>query len=389
LIKSAVSNAIDGDVISLPEGEFAFDSNVVIRKLISFRGAGIGKTILYRPEYIPDILLDTNTTWNGMLKFVISNNTTNNIVVSDITFKSKYPSIVSGDTGSLAKDFGIIMFKCTDFIITRCRFEYFGNAAIEVTHSDTLARGLIFNNEFYHNSKGFDGNGLGYGVAVYGDNDKWITDPNFGSDNFIFIEDNVFDFHRHAIAAGGAALYVARRNIILNSFIYHAIDTHDGNIITGGNPGNGNYFSTRAVEVYDNTITNTKFKNGTPIVPGHSATELTERAIAIRGAEALVYNNTISGFRFGCGINIENKPPDSTYTYPIPYTTGFQSGVLFDSLHTGIYPDTGKGDLFYWGNNFTPYYNDTNSYSLHNYQFKYFKLHRDYHTVLKPLYTAY
>lgn len=386
-ILQVYNTANNGDVINLPPGIFVFNKNIVIRKLISFKGAGIGKTILYRSESVPDDSLNQdNGSWTGMLKFVISKTTPSNIVVSDITFKSKYPSIVQGDTGSLAKDIGIVMFKSVDFIITRCRFEYFGRAAVSVDHTDSLAGGLICNNEFYHNSKGFDGNELGYGVEVYGDNDKWIDSVTFGSNNFIFIEDNIFDHHRHAIAAGGAGLYVARHNNIINSFIYHAVDTHDGK---GGTPSNGNFYSTRAIEVYNNIITNTKYRNGNLIDPGNSIDTLTERAIAIRGAEAVVFNNTISGFRFGCGINIVNKPADSLYKYPIPYTTGFKSGELFGASHTGIYADSGKGDLFYWNNSFTPRISDTSSKNLANYQPEYFKLNRDFHTVAKPGYNSY
>ena len=47
LIQQAVDSADDGDVIILPEGEFAINETVLITKFISIKGQGILKTILY------------------------------------------------------------------------------------------------------------------------------------------------------------------------------------------------------------------------------------------------------------------------------------------------------------------------------------------------------
>lgn len=324
-----------------------------------------------------------------MFKFNINKNVSSNISVAGITFKSKIPSASKNDGGSLADDVGINIINCVDFVIAHCRFEYFGNAAVSITHTDTLARGLICKNEFYHNAKGYDGLGLGYGVVVYGANKKWITDPKFGTANFIFIEDNSFDYHRHAIAAGGCALYVARYNTITNNIISgnsstHAIDAHEAR---GGSLRSGNYFSTRAIEVYNNTIINTTFHDGTPIVKGQKVDKLIERAIIIRGGEAVIYNNTIKGYRFGGGINIDDLPWGSAY--PIPYSAGYLSGKTLGSNHSGTNSTQSAGDVFYWGNKFTPYDNSKDSKDFYNYDPQYFIQGRDYHLVPKPGYTPY
>jgi len=388
-ISSAVNSAADGDLIVVPAGTFVFNKNVVITKFISFKGAGIGKTVFYRDKSVADNLLSTNTSWETILKFNINKDIPSNITVSGITFKSKSPSLVAGDGGSLAADMGIQLINCVDFVIYNCRFEYFGNAAISVFHRDTIARGLICKNEFYRNAKGFDGLGLGYGVVLYGENKKWMATPKFGSANFIFIEDNTFDYHRHAIAAGGCALYVARYNTITNNIISqfsttHAIDAHEAR---GGSLGGENYFSTRAIEAYNNTIINTTFHDGTPIVPGQSVSKLIERAIAIRGGEAVLYNNTIKGYRFGGGIDLVSIPWGSTY--PIPYSAGYLSGLALGATHTGTSTSQGAGDVFYWGNKFTSYDNYSKSVDFYNYQTKYFTQNRDFHLVAKPGYTPY
>jgi len=324
-----------------------------------------------------------------MFYYNINKTTPSNISVTGITFRSKNPSKVKGDGGSLASDVGIRFFHCADFVVAYCRFEYFGNAAIAILHTDTIARGLICKNQFYRNAKGFDGLGLGYGVVVYGDNNKWVPNPKFGSNNFIFIENNTFDYHRHAIAAGGCGLYVARYNTITNNIIAqdnstHAIDAHEAR---GGKLGNGNYFSTRAIEVYNNTILNTTFYGGKPIVSGQKASMLIERAIAIRGGEAVVYGNTIKGYRFGGSVGIAVFPWGTNY--PLPYSTGYLSGLALGAKHLGTNATQSNGDVFYWGNKYTPYDASQESKFFYNYDPAYFIEGRDFHLVAKPGYAVY
>lgn len=387
-IYAALGSAIDGDIIAIPQGTFVFNKNIVISKFISFKGEGIGRTVLYRSESVSDATLSSSNSWDTMLKFSINKSVPSYISVSGITFKSKMPSLVPGDSGSVASDIGIKFINCLDFIVTNCRFEYFGNGAVAVSHTDTLARGLISKNEFYHNAKGFNGLGLGYAIVVYGENKKWITNPGFGSKNFIFIEDNTFDMHRHAIAAGGCGLYVARYNTISNNIVTenvsnHAIDTHAAR---GGALGNTNYYSTRAIEVYNNTIVNTTFDDKTPITAGQSVKRLMERAIAIRGGEAVVYNNIIKGYRFGGAIFTDEIPFGTSY--PIPYSPGYLSGLALGSSHTGTTTSRSNGDLFYWGNTFTAYIDPQNrsSQDFYNYQPQYYQENRDFHLTAKPGY---
>jgi hypothetical protein len=388
-INTALRTALDGDILCLPEGVFIFNKSIIVSKFISFKGAGIGKTILYRSPTVPDSLLSFDDQWNVMFCFNINKTMQSNISVTGITFRSKNPSITKGDGGSLASDIGIRFIKCVDFVVSHCRFEYFGNGAVSVVHSDTLARGLICKNEFYRNAKGFDGLGLGYGVVVYGDNNQWVSNPKFGSNNFIFIESNTFDYHRHAIAARGCGLYVARYNTITNNIISqdnstHAIDAHEAR---GGKLGNGNYFSTRAIEVYNNTILNTTFYGGKPIVSGQKASMLIERAIAIRGGEAVVYGNTIKGYRFGGSVGIAVFPWGTNY--PLPYSPGYISGSALGANHSGTNVSQGNGDAFFWGNKFTPYDNLPESNVFYNYDPSHFVLGRDYHVQAKPGYVPY
>src|SRR4051812_5394535 len=336
-IQSAVSGAVNGDIIELPAGQFIVNKSVVITKFISIKGQGMTQTILYRSESTPDATLSNDGNWRGIFRYNINSSVSSGIVVSDLTLKSKKPSLATGDGLSVAADIGIEMSKCIDFIITRCHFEYFGNGAVSVLHDDNLASGLIYGNEFVHNCKGYDALGLGYGVVIYGTNTAWVTDPKFGTGNFIFIEDNVFDYHRHSVAAGGCALYVFRYNTVKNNVAgntAHAIDAHEARLEAGYN-----YYSSRAIEVYKNTIVNTLFKDGTtncpdgtPLVAGKSPGWLVECAIRTRGGEALIHDNSIEGYRFGVGL----VTPKLTTTYPSPYQQGYTSAVKYGASHTGV-----------------------------------------------------
>lgn len=389
-IQAAVNGAIKGDVIELPAGQFYVNSNVLINKFVSIRGAGIGKTILYRLESAPDDYLSSNINWRGIFRFNINSTSKSGIVVADITFKSKKPSVIDGDGLSLAADIGVEMVNCVDFVITRCRFENFGNGAVSVMHDDSIVGGLIFKNEFFHNVKGIDGLGLGYGVVIYGANKKWLNNPRFGSSNFIFVEDNVFDYHRHSIAAGGCALYVFRYNTVKNNVAAntaHAIDAHEASLTAGDN-----YYSTRAIEVYNNNIINTTFKdgtkniaNGTPIISGKNVAWLVECAIRTRGGEALIHDNYIEGYRFGVGL-INTL----TAKYPCSYQQGYLSGLRYGATHTGVDADKGSGDVFIWSDKFKLYDTKSNqNVYFYNYSPNYIKEERDYHLSAKPSYTTY
>jgi hypothetical protein len=384
-LQAAIDTARDGDELHLPEGAFTIYKTVRIHKFISIHGAGMGKTLLSRPENMPDSILASDS-MKCLFRFAIQREEFSHILISDICFQGKHPCVHTGDGGSLAPDIGLEFIRCLGFTVTHCRFENFGNAAISVTHSDRKVNGLISKNQFYHNVKGPEGLGLGYGIAIFGENNEWTPLPGFGTSNFIFVEDNTFSFHRHAIAAGGCGRYVFRHNTVLNNCIGRhsgqAIDAHEARQKPGLN-----YYSTRAVEIYDNRIINTTFKDGSPIVSGRNAKDLVENAILIRGGEALIHDNTIEGYRFGIGlINFEATASDR---YPLFTQPGYASAIKYGSTHTGADSIYGDGDLFVWNNNFSPYQSIDTSSMFYNYQPIYFKEGRDYHLQPKPLYRPY
>jgi hypothetical protein len=376
-ILTAVNKAVDGDTIMLPGGNFVFSGTITISKCVSIQGKGIAKTVLYRSETVADASLT-----GPIFNFVINRDTASHLIISGITFKSKKPADLNNLNGSLAIDQGIQIKNAVDFIITNCRFENFGFAGITIYHKDNLARGLICNNQFYHNFKG-DHRGYGFGVDIEGGNSTWIPVVNFGTNNFIYIEENTFDYHFQAINGNTGALFVARYNKINNNWIDAAINMHEAY-----KPGT---FPCRAAEIYYNTINATKFGNGSSksldIVPGHSKDELFVVAISPKGGDALIYNDTISGYQYAIHVTAFPKYFNDI-NYPVHYNLGYKSGVKYGIDDLGVSKDRGDGDGFFWNNTLVTYQGYIPKLFV-NWQPTWLKEERDYHFSAKPGYVPY
>jgi hypothetical protein len=382
-LQAAVDTASPGDIVLLPAGEFYLDGRVIIDKFINIRGRGYqeGGTKLYRREEISD---DQLNSWGTMLQFRCNSDEPSHIVLSDIHFKGKNPSLIPGDGGSTVNDYGVQFRYCVDFVVARNKFEHFGFAAVYVLHRDTLSRGLVAENEFFQNlniEPDSDGFNLGYGVVIYGEDETWIPDPQFGSENFIFIEDNIFIEHRHSVACGGTGRYVFRKNRVIDNLVSSAVDAHGGGMW-------GNTLSSRAFEVYENDIHNTRFEDGTPINPSSpngSCSDLAYFAIHFRGGEGVVYNNRIEGFRYGVSITTE-----ITGAYPVITQIGYKSALELGPSHSGIEPPASDGDIFIWGNEYIPYDEISCNQPFRNFREDLLKEGRDYHLEIpKPNYSPY
>ena len=93
-------------------------------------------------------------------------------------------------------------------------------------------------------------NNYGYGIIVGAEsnaNKQWISDPEFGSNKFVFIENNYFRETRHALTGSSNAKYVFRFNKVEDNWVTKAIDMH-------GAGDFNNVFSSRAAEIYNNNI---------------------------------------------------------------------------------------------------------------------------------------
>ncbi|MBD3279117.1 MAG: hypothetical protein GF390_00205, partial [Candidatus Pacebacteria bacterium] len=414
VIQNAVDSASDGDVIVLPAGEFVLTQRVSITgKFVSIRGQGsdTGGTKLYRPNTVSDNDLEGDQ-WRYMFKFSCNSTQPSNIIVADIYFQGKNPGSDPQNPNSSAEDYGLGFVDCVDFVVAKNKLEYFGRAGILVDHQPNLASGLIFDNQFIHNVK-WDPTitqnrkvTLGYGILLYSSSaTSWANSPGFGTDNFIFIEDNYFFEHRHAVTGDSASRYVFRNNEVRDNFWGQAVDAHGGGLY-------GNAFSARAYEVYNNQLINDwTVIDEAPDLPSQPIDDFlaaggqpcraapneryVHRAIALRGGEGLVYSNYIEGYKVGTVITIESNPssPDPN-NYPYvntsgldTYQIGYLSGLNYGVDHSGAAMPYGDGDLFAWNNSF---YRVCLREFQNDYPTTLLIENRDYHRgIAKPGYTAY
>jgi hypothetical protein len=343
--------ATKGDVIVVPAGNWFMTGNITTTKMVSLRGAGIGVSTIIRSESSSDANLES---WFSMITWNINSDKNSGIDISGITFKSKIPSLIGttttsppiapSDGYSLAGDAGVKIVSAINFRIHHCRFENFGAGATYIVHRNYIASGLIDHNEYYHNAKGKDGLGLGYGCVVYGDDTQWLPTVVMGSSNFIFIEDNTFDYHRHSCAGAKGDLRVFRYNTVRFNIISpnqsHAVDMHED--------GGSNAYGSRALDAYHNRIINSTMTDGIrPMYNGSNSDSVEERAIGITNGYACIHNNYVSGFRFAVGI--VSPSAHSSGVYPYRHQPGAESGRRYGASHTGTRKGKeGAGDLFEW-----------------------------------------
>lgn len=346
-LQNALNSANNYDVVEIPTGSFKVNAtSVSTTKLVSIKGQGVGNTILFRDA----ALSDASILSKPIITMNINSRVPCGVEVYGIEFRSKSPY---GE--SAAQDIGLKIVNCVGVKVHDCKFSFFGESGLEVRHYDDIPKGLIYNNIFFHNVKTSTGLGYGYGIVVYGESVKWMDDVSFGTDNFLFIENNQFYDHRHSISSAGCAMVVIRYNKFQNNKIaqstWQAIDAgHQAREATSGTNRNG----TRGAEIYGNSIINTtRIDSSTAMANGCPDTQIEERAIGIMNGDALVYNDTISGCRFAVGL-IQNE--STTYPYPFIQQCGAKSGKRDGrtiNSSTSVY--NAEGDPWIWNINFTSF----------------------------------
>lgn len=291
-VQQIVNAADSSGIAHLPEGCYRITSNINIPPCTHLIGAGVGKTILYHdPEtfYSQAIL---------RLKGKSDN--------SCVTQISGLALIGVRDTNDTSEDYGLIISDVIDFRVDHSYFEGFGFAGVRVegTSSGVLDHAIFVDN-FKHGI-----NNLGYGVTVYGEN-QWVTDPQPGGSQAIFVEDSLFVGTRHAIAANAGAHYVFRNNQVLQGVVACGVDAHG--------MGFGSAHGTRYVEIYHNVIRD-------PVYDWCG--------IGIRGGAGVIFENTIRDYKNPILLILEWGTPDD-YKSKYPALDQVQDLYIWDNQITG------------------------------------------------------
>lgn len=233
-LKAAIHQAMSGDTILIPEGEYSVNEEIIIPSGISVRGAGRGKTVLRGAGGI--------SISGGQQRL----SSQSGITISGITFDGVGELRIKNEI---------------DFRVFNCTFKNMTNGILVGGNS----RGVIDHNNFYNIRR--------YGVVIYGDGDaSWDRPLQFGTEDAIFVEDNLFELNNwHNIASNNGSRYVFRYNTMKDKTVgAHAVDAHGFSSWPRGG---------RSYEIYNNTIEAEKRWAG----------------IGIRGGDGVIFDNKLIG----------------------------------------------------------------------------------------------
>jgi hypothetical protein len=239
-IQAAIDAVPENGTVVIPQGIFDFRGPAIdIRKNITLSGSGNKGTTIKKQSSI-DWLFNVFT--EGFFRLT-------NIVLD-------------GDRKG-----GGIQMRSDDlnFRVDNSTFKNFQTRGV-MTHG--TVKGLIDNNLFQENA--------GYDIVVYGDDHKsWNRPVALGTDDAVYIEDNLFTHktarNSHSIASNRGSRYVFRYNTIDNGGQNtNPIDAH----------GNWEYGrGSRSYEIYGNKVNS-----------GHSY-----MGTYIRGGTGVIYDNEFKG----------------------------------------------------------------------------------------------
>jgi hypothetical protein len=230
-VAAAIASAADGDIVAIPGGTAVWTRSLRVKKGMTIQGAGVGNTII-KDGVRSGPLLDCSLATGKLTR------------ITGIEFQDGGRS--GNELGGILKITGSNT-NGSQFRMDHCQFDDLNGMIVLNT-----VIGVIDHNTFIRASKNGDS------IVVYDTfwNDgalgdaSWADDTQFGTDRFLFIEDNVFRNNGdglHGVTDSYAgARFVVRYNQIFDEAVY-----------THGTESNGRARGTRAVEVYNNNYVGT------------------------------------------------------------------------------------------------------------------------------------
>jgi hypothetical protein len=303
-IEAAISKARNGDTVLVPPGVSRWTSTLRLTKGITLRGSGTNSTTI----------IDEIPRTGSYAAFI------NAILTPKQSFRLTGFTFQHGETSKFG-DNGFVRIggQCPSVRIDHCFFDQlyqgesikvFGQLFGVIDHCFFLVRDKTQCILVWHD-------GWGGGNNAYGDG-SWADDSYFGSEKFMFIEDNVFDNSLNKRDNGIIDCYAGGRMVVRhNNFINCRPNTH-------GTESSHRVRGFRAAEIYDNTESlNFRTSGG-----------------QFRGGTGLEFSNTLTGLFNGERVltvyrEFSHFPPWGEANGTNPWDVNDPHGVYLTGKHTG------------------------------------------------------
>lgn len=320
-VQAAINLAADGDTMLIPAGTCHWTQTVWVgtdwpalsTKGLTIQGAGIGQTII-----VDDVPKGVNPDQTFRIHTQLGK-----------PFRLTGLTIQGGNTGTGSQ--GTIQITGTSQTVRvdhihvyrpKCpALRFFGSMYGVVDHSIFDTTGIFTNAiHIWHDS--WDGKSYGDG--------SWADASYFGSEKFIFIEDNIFQEDPAFVPVAGMNDGLSGGRFVLryNTLYHSATQVH-------GTDSGGRNRSARAYEIYNNVY---DFQNvGNPNFT----------AVFLGGGTGVIYNNTFTG-NYVHGIIVRNRRSDGENWQPFGNCNG--AGVYDGNIDAAGYPcldqiGRGSGDV--------------------------------------------
>ena len=263
------NQAQNGDTITIPAGTFTWTTGVKLTKAITLQGQGVGSTIIKDDIQNGAYLLIWDLPANLLSR------------ITGIQFQDGGRTPVASAPGGWFHVNGSNV-NGSQFRMDHCEF-------------DNLNGAMVFNTVIgVIDHTTFTANGGDDAICIYGErwngappgsfgDASWAAPNDFGSSQFTFFEDCVFQNNNAVYRALIFDCYEGGRFVVRHSTV------HNCTIGTHGTESSGRQRGSKAIEVYNNTFTGTKITS----VIGNT-----------RSAQLVYHDNTISGYEPGPYITL-------------------------------------------------------------------------------------
>jgi hypothetical protein len=296
-INNEIAAAVDGDIISIPSGTCTWTGTTEVAgtfvKSVTIQGAGaISATTGGASTTGSDntVIIDHITHSGGPPEAL------HIITTAGKTFRLTAISIQEDGSSTAANNAVVeIGGASTSVRVDHSHFHMFLSTS-DLRFDGTY--GVVDHNYFsgVGGTTGFEAGGIQFHSASLGDQ-AWVDPDQWGTSNFMFLEDCFFSLHSLGDSHDGSR-YVYRYNTVQSSDLSapqmanHGLDNNRGR-------------SHRALEVYQNTITETHTSG------------VNQPTWSVNGGTLLYWGNTVSGYREAIGIDYTRKN-NNTYNFGTP-----------------------------------------------------------------------